>query len=137
MDKINIQVNSEIGELQSVLIHHPGPEIENMIPKNVERALYSDILNLSVASFEYNQFESVLKKATNVLKVKDLLKDILANETAKKELINNICHYENIPSVCEILSDNSPEYLSKVLIEGLSMKKDTIVVSFKLQSFHL
>ena len=41
-----IQVYTETGELEGVLLHPPGPEVENMTPKNAERALYSDILNL-------------------------------------------------------------------------------------------
>ena len=126
MDKININVNSEIGELEAVLIHKPGPEIENMIPKNVERALYSDILNLSVATFEYDQFETILRKTTNVLVVKDLLKDVLSIDTVKNELINNICNYEDINSICDLLLDKDPESLATILIEGLTMEKDTL-----------
>ena len=51
--KFQTEVNSEIGELEAVILHTPGPEVENMTPKSVERALYSDILNLSVAQQEY------------------------------------------------------------------------------------
>ena len=46
--KINIQ--SEIGDLEAVLLHTPGAEVENMTPKMAQRALYSDILNLSIAA---------------------------------------------------------------------------------------
>ena len=46
---MNINVTSEIGELKGVIVHTPGREVENMTPQNAERALYSDILNLSVA----------------------------------------------------------------------------------------
>ena len=52
----NVNVNSEIGELEAVIIHSLGSEVENMTPENAERALYSDILNLSVAQSEYSQF---------------------------------------------------------------------------------
>ena len=51
--KINIQ--SEIGDLEAVLLHTPGAEVENMTPKMAQRALYSDILNLSIAQEEYKQ----------------------------------------------------------------------------------
>ena len=51
--KINIQ--SEIGKLNAVLLHSPGAEVENMTPRNAQRALYSDILNLSIAQREYEQ----------------------------------------------------------------------------------
>ena len=52
-DKFDISVTSEIGVLEGVVLHKPGLEVENMTPKNIKRALYSDILNLTVASKEY------------------------------------------------------------------------------------
>ena len=54
-DKLKIEVQSEIGKLNAVLLHRPGAEVENMTPNNVQRALYSDILNLSIAQTEYEQ----------------------------------------------------------------------------------
>ncbi len=45
-DKLKINIQSEIGALDAVLLHSPGAEVENMTPRNVQRALYSDILNL-------------------------------------------------------------------------------------------
>ncbi|MDX1702041.1 MAG: hypothetical protein R3250_15555, partial [Melioribacteraceae bacterium] len=73
---MEISVSSEIGRINGVIIHTPGPEVENMTPQNAERALYSDILNLSVASREYLQFKRVLKKITNVFEVSDLLQSV-------------------------------------------------------------
>ena len=65
-------INSEIGKLEGVIIHTPGSELENMTPENAERALYSDILNLSIASKEYTQLSGVLKKVARVYEVKKL-----------------------------------------------------------------
>ena len=56
-----IDIQSEIGELEGVILHTPGPEVENMTPQNAERALYSDILNLSVAQKEYAQLSDLLE----------------------------------------------------------------------------
>ena len=53
--QFKVGADSEIGKLQGVIIHTPGPEVENMTPTNAERALYSDILNLSVAREEFSQ----------------------------------------------------------------------------------
>ena len=46
---INVSVNSEIGKLQHVLIHMPGPELEKVTPENAHTFLFSDILNMQVA----------------------------------------------------------------------------------------
>lgn len=62
--EFKISVDSEIGKLEGVILHTPGREVENMTPKNAERALYSDILNLTVASKEYSLLPEVLHKVS-------------------------------------------------------------------------
>ena len=46
MALLELNVQSEIGKLQGVILHTPGAEVENMTPDTAQRALYSDILNL-------------------------------------------------------------------------------------------
>ena len=127
---MKIRVNSEIGKLEGVILHSPGPEIENMTPKNAERALYSDILNLSVARKEYRQFNEVLDKFTKTFQVKDLLTDILSNEKVKVSLISRI--YENecdMPKNCshmDRLLAEPAEEIARQLIEGRIMEKNTL-----------
>src|SRR6056297_3748891 len=99
MDTYQIRVNSEIGELEGVTVHSPGKEVENMTPKNAERALYSDILNLSVAQKEYAQLSEVLNKLTKTFQIKDLLADILKNEKVKENLLQKICANEDKCSI--------------------------------------
>ena len=65
-NKLKIEVQSEIGRLNAVLLHRPGAEVENIPPRNVQRALYSDILNLSIAQNEYEQLSGVLSKLASV-----------------------------------------------------------------------
>ena len=67
-----IQVNSEIGDLEGVILHPPGPEVEYMTPENAERALYSDILNLPVARKEYDQLECLLRKLAPTFSLRPL-----------------------------------------------------------------
>ncbi len=124
--KININVRSEIGELEGVIIHTPGKEVENMTPKNAERALYSDILNLSVAQKEYAQLSGVLNKLTKTFQVKDLLTDILKNEKVKENLLQKICANEEKCSIIKQLQSKSAEELSTQLIEGVIEEKNTL-----------
>lgn len=123
---MKIQVNSEIGKLEGVILHTPGSEIENMTPKNAERALYSDILNLSVASQEYAQFSSVLSKITKTFQVKDLLTDILGNAKVKESLIHKICQNENQLGLIDYLNTLKSNELAIQLIEGVVMRKDNL-----------
>ncbi len=127
---MKINVKSEIGEIEGVIIHSPGPEIENMTPRNAERALYSDILNLSVASREYTQFRKVLKKITKVFEVSDLLKTVLEEPNAKADLLSKICENENIENIFDLLVEKSPEELSKELLEGVPIIKNSNLTNF-------
>jgi arginine deiminase len=119
-------INSEFGRLEGVIIHQPGSEVENMTPENAERALYSDILNLSIASKEFAHLEGVLKKVTSVFYVKNLLTDILHDESVKTKLIRDICNNEG--NVCNInkLVENHAENLATLLIEGVVLQKDNL-----------
>ena len=57
---MTIDVSSEIGHLEGVILHQPGIEIEKMVPNTIEECLYSDLLNLNIAKKEYFYFEKVL-----------------------------------------------------------------------------
>lgn len=136
-DKIKINVNSEYGELETVIIHTPGQEVENMTPENAERALYSDILNLSEATREYSQFKAVLEKHSRTIEVKDLLIDILRNETIKKNLVTNICANENVFHIKKKLLTLGAEELAKNLIEGVELQRNTLTKYLSTDRFSL
>ena len=125
-DRFDISVTSEIGELEGVILHTPSIEMENMTPANAERALYSDVLNLSVASDEYNQLKAVLENVTNVFQVGDLLVDVLDNARVKSNLVEKICENENAEDIHDELLEMPKEDLGKCLMEGVLMKKDNL-----------
>lgn len=125
-NEIGINVNSEIGELEAVIIHSMGSEVENMTPQNAERALYSDILSLAVSQKEYSQFREVLHKATRVLEVKELLTDILEIEHARKALIEKVSAETSDPLMYDFLIALDHNELARQLIEGVEMKRDSL-----------
>lgn len=125
-DKINIQVASEIGELEAVILHKPGSEVENMTPQNAERALYSDILNLTIASQEYEELHQVLKKLTKTFQVKDLLFDILQDDKVKESIIHRVVRTEHIEAYEPYLLDMDNPELARQLIEGGEMVKNNL-----------
>ncbi len=119
-------INSEIGKLEAVIVHTPGSEVENMTPENAERALYSDILNLSIASTEYAQLIGVLKKTTKVFEIKKLLTEILKNNTWKEQLLSEVCTHEQIPGLEKEFIQHKEEDLAALLIEGLILEKNNL-----------
>lgn len=125
-EKINISVCSEVGELETLILHRPGPEVENMTPMNAERALYSDILNLSVARKEYSQLSCILTRFANTIYLEDLLKDILEDNGVKDKLIRKICQNECITDTTDELLSLTAEELSRQLIEGVPLKRDSL-----------
>jgi len=121
-----VNITSEIGKIEGVIVHTPGSEIENMTPQNAERALYSDILNLSVAGEEYSAFKNILTRFTKVYEVTDLLTEISNNKEAKCNLIDNICKNENIIDLKEQLLNLPAKKFASSLIEGLPLVKDNL-----------
>ena len=124
--KFDINITSEIGKLNAVILHKPGAELENMTPENAKKALYSDILNKEVANKEYNQFSSVLKKVTTTFEVHDLLKDIINRSDVKETLLDAILRNEYNFKEREKIDAMSNEQLAKQLITGIEMTKDTV-----------
>ena len=125
-EQITIQVDSEIGELEAVLLHKPGLEVANMTPRNAQRALYSDILNLSVAKKEYSQLNCLLSGLTKTLFVDELLADVLSAPECKNKLIRRICMNEDQTSLIpQLMKLEGPE-LAKQLIEGVPLLRDNI-----------
>ncbi|PID27203.1 MAG: arginine deiminase [Candidatus Cloacimonadota bacterium] len=124
--KIHTEVTSEIGDLEAVIVHTPGREVENMTPTNAEKALYSDILNLDIAKHEHSQLKGVLGKTAKVFEIKELLEDILSNKKVKKDLINKICHNENKVRVMDYMMDLDSERLAKELLEGVPLLKNSL-----------
>ena len=64
---IPIKLNSEIGPLETVVVHTPGQELENMTPDTAAEVLYDDILNLPLALREHQQLTGVLGTVANVV----------------------------------------------------------------------
>jgi arginine deiminase len=134
---LKVNVKSEIGRLNGVILHTPGKELQNMTPENAQRALYSDILNLNVAQREYTQLSGVLKSVAQTFEVSDLLKDILLNEKHRFDLINHICTNENVIEIRDYLLALSSEELARQLIEGVVMKKDSLTKFLSKEKYTL
>ena len=97
-----------------------------MTPKMAQRALYSDILNLSIAQEEYKQLSGVLSRLAKVYSVHDLLVKVLDNEVERQALVGKICVMEQVTDYFDMLMEMSSAKLAKVLIEGLPAKINTL-----------
>lgn len=134
---MKIDIRSEIGELAGVILHTPGPEVENMTPENAERALYSDILNLPVAQKEYTQLADLLSHVTETFQVRDLLESILAEPAEREALVRRICCAEGCLDLCDDLLALPAKALARVLIEGVVLPKDNLTRFLSQERFSL
>jgi len=121
----NIQITSEIGKLEAVIIHTPGQEVENMTPANAEKALYSDILNLPISQQEHKFFEESLKKISKTYQLRDLLSEILKIEHVREDLIKQIFHNQKVKFIDALLAMDA-QHLSANIIEGIELQKNTL-----------
>ncbi|MEL7588363.1 MAG: arginine deiminase family protein [Prolixibacteraceae bacterium] len=136
-EKINVNITSEFGELEAVIIHTPGLEVEEMTPQTAKRALYSDILNLSVARQEYNQLKGILTRVCHCLEVTDLLSDILKNENVKNMLLADICAQENAIDILPGLSELKAPELARQLIQGVPINRNNLTRYLSHERFSL
>ena len=135
--QLEIDVCSEFGQLEGVIIHTPGLEVEEMTPENAERALYSDILNLSVAGEEYATFKGVLNKITTTFEVKDLLADILTDQRVKVALVKDICNNEGALEILPRLMEQDATELARQLIQGVYLERNNLTRYLSLERFSL
>ena len=126
MEALSLNVQSEIGKLQGVILHSPGAEVENMTPGTAQRALYSDILNLSIAQKEYEQLRGVLGKYTTVYQVMDLLTAVLEDYRQRESLIGKVCIEEGATDYFDDLMAMPSVELARCLIEGVPAKINSL-----------
>ena len=113
-----VDVTSEIGQLQTVLVHTPGAELEAVTPGNREDYLYDDIIDLETAQREHRQFVSVLRRFATVFQVRDLLADVLAQRAARDFLITKTMDVVESGELAQRMETLPPGQIVEMLIEG-------------------
>ena len=113
-----LSINSEIGNLKSVLIHPPGPEMQAVTPGNRRAYLYDDIIDLEIAQHEHRRFKAVLQRFSEVLEIRALLEEVLEEPEAKAFLVGQISDMVPTGSLSGRLPDQSPADLVTMLVEG-------------------
>ncbi len=129
--KTTVNVSSEYGRLNAVLLHRPGIEIERMTPDNANEALYSDILSKHIVDKEYSSFCGVFEKWTKVYYVEDILADLMENDDVRQVIVTKSCQLDGCEHIIDELMCHPSDQLAKELIEGVPFHADTDPQSFK------
>lgn len=129
---MSINVSSEIGILQKVIVHRPDAGISRVSPKRAEELLFDDIVFLPKMQEEHDVLTKLLGKFlgdNNVLEITDLLEETITADPKNKNLIiSRVEDYEELPrKYGEKLEKLNPKELAKVLITGYLEEDDHIL----------
>ncbi|MFZ5351225.1 MAG: arginine deiminase [Bacillota bacterium] len=145
-----LNVTSEIGKLQAVLLHKPGRELEKLTPEYLSELLFDDIPWLRKMREEHDEFADVLRaKGTQVYYVEDLLTEVLENVEVKRNFVKDLlqgCN-DNSEELDEILFnfifDKGAREVAQIAISGLgknevpSDKRDYSLVDYVKKDYPL
>ena len=125
-----IAVHSEIGRLRSVVVHEPGREIDRMTPAMMQDLLFDDILHGARAREEHGRFRQVLRLFAEVLEVRDLLEEVLADADRRAHVLAELDATLRLgPDVLERLAPLDAAGLASALVEGIEQPRPEITGS--------
>lgn len=128
-----MKIESEIHQLQKVIVHQPDDGIEQISPELAEELLYDDIVFLPRMIEEHNSFTNSLKQLLgndNVLEFEDLLTDILQDDAIKNDLLEYLFEikYLNLAKY-ELLKSIKAKDLCEVLVAGILPGKSEFILN--------
>ena len=121
-----LNVRSEIGPLEAVLLHRPGRELERLTPQTLKGLLFDDIPRLERMQQEHDQFADVLRQhGAEVYYTEKLLSDVLQDISVREAMADNILHLcqvfrpDDQKAVLAYLDEKSSEEVAEIFISGL------------------
>jgi arginine deiminase len=119
-------VDSEVGRLQTVLLHRPGPELARLTPRNSADLLFDAIPWVERAQEEHDLFAAALRSHdVEVLILRDLLAETLAVPLARDQVVERTLSDQRLGGdlrriVASHLGGLSAADLADVSIAGLT-----------------
>lgn len=115
---MKVQVTSEIGQLRSVLVHTPGPELLAVTPRTREDFLYDDIIEADIARREHQRFIAILERFAKVYQVRELLEDVLEQPEVRELFVRETMDIVPSEPLAREIAELEPSQLASMLIEG-------------------
>lgn len=107
-----LNITSEIGKLQTVLVKRPGSELENITPEYLESLLFDDIPYLKMMQKEHDFFAKTMRDSN----IEVLYLEKLAAEALRE-------------------ANNKESFLTKMIKESNQMDESALYVRDYLMSF--
>lgn len=122
---MNLQVNSEVGRLHSVIVHTPGLEAALVSPDIKDELLFDDIVFEPSARIEHQGmiqiFEKTLPQGGKVYEITDLILDAFNTKNCRKFFVNrliDVLHEENMQPIRQDLLNLNPKELYEFAVFG-------------------
>jgi arginine deiminase len=118
-------VRSEVGRLNTVLLHRPGNELRRLTPRNNDALLFDGLPWVDRAQEEHDTFAQALRdRGVEVLYLSELLVDALSESAARDQAIDLTTADLRLGDqlrrqLRDHLAELSPDDLAQVLIAGL------------------
>ncbi|MDP9241323.1 MAG: arginine deiminase family protein, partial [Actinomycetota bacterium] len=137
-------VDSEVGQLRTVLLHRPGPELKRLTPRNNDKLLFDGIPWVGRAQEEHDAFADALRSHdVEVLYLADLLAETLAVPTARDDTIRAVAADPRLGTtlrrtIVDHLDRLHPQDLAEVLMAGLAHEEthDGLSLPYRLMDTH-
>src|SRR6056297_227216 len=125
--KLGLKVESEIGNLEAVILHRPGKEMERLTPDTLKESLFEDIPWVKQMQIEHDGFAQVLKEnGTKIYYIEDLLRDVLSSNGCKELLLKKVIEIANLFNTSleqflfEYLTSLDTDKIIEALISGVT-----------------
>ena len=84
-----VNIKSEIGKLQAVILHRPGRELLNITPEIMADLMFDEMPYLDEAQKEHDNFAEILQKqGCKVYYLEDLAAESITDESIRQEFID-------------------------------------------------
>ena len=134
---MGVRVTSEIGPLETVICHTPGPELLAVTPSTKEDFLYDDLLDLEEATREHKRFRALLSRFAEVHEVADLLAEIMELEEARSLLVERVMDVTHSEPLGRMLADEPVDALVRMFIEGRAIEEGPLARVLNVESYAL
>ncbi|MBC2006262.1 arginine deiminase [Listeria welshimeri] len=120
-----LNITSEIGKLQTVLVKRPGSELENITPEYLESLLFDDIPYLKMMQKEHDFFVKRMQDSNiEVLYLEKLAAEALRKAGNKETFLTKMINESNQMDesalyVCDYLMSFNEEEMIRKLMAGL------------------